>query len=78
MKQKDVKNTDMFDRAYFLGMALKNISSDIWDKIDKETYRSKFANIGAEVSFEEVSTVWGMQILAELIEQKFFEDESGM
>ena len=71
-----VKNTDMTDRAYFLGMVLKHISQDIWDKVDKNLYRRKFASIGIENSFEDVSCVWASQTLAELVEQKFSEDES--
>ena len=72
------KNTDLNDRGYFLGQIFKNIGSHIWDKVDKTLYKNKYAAIGADNSFEDVSTIWAMQILAELIEQKFSEDESGI
>jgi len=53
-----VKNTDMTNRAYFLGMILKHIGQEVWDKVDKSTYIKKYMNIGAEHSFEAVSTTW--------------------
>ena len=73
-----VKNTDLGDRGFFLGSALKHIDEAIWAKIDKYQYMRSFAKIGAEVSFEDVTTVWSAQILAEQIEQKFSEDESAI
>lgn len=73
-----VKNTDMTNRAYFLGMILKHIGQEVWDKVDKSTYIKKYMNIGAEHSFEAVSTTWSTQILAELIEAKWPEEESFM
>lgn len=52
-------------------MVLKHIDQSIWDKVEKQEYKRKFAEIGADISYEEVSTVWGTQILAELIEAKY-------
>ena len=63
-----MKNTDLTDRGYFLGMVLKHIGQDIWDKVSKDDYIKKYCNIGIECSFEDVTTVWGTQILAEQIE----------
>ena len=74
----DVKNTDIMDRAFFLGSILKHIDSAIWQKVDKEQYIRKFACIGHEIAFEEVASVWALQLLAEQIESKFSEDESPM
>lgn len=73
-----VKNTDLTDRGFFLGSILKHISQDIWDKVDKDLYKKKFINTDKDKSFEEMSTVWSSQILAELIESKFPEEESFM
>ena len=66
-----MRNTELTDRGYFLGMILKHISAEIWEKVDKQVYKNKYANIGAENSYEEVTTVWSTQILAEQIEQKY-------
>ena len=73
-----VKNTDMTSRSYFLGMVLKHIGQEVWDKVEKSVYIKKFINIGAEHSFTDVSTTWSTQILAELIEAKWPEEESFM
>ena len=73
-----VKNTDPTDRGHFLGMILKHIGQDIWEKVEKATYIKQYANIGMEHSFDEVSTVWSTQALAELIEQKWSQEESFM
>jgi hypothetical protein len=73
-----VKNTDIMDRAYFLGSVLKHIDSSIWEKVDKEVYIRKFACIGPDMNFDEVTSVWALQLLAEQIESKFNEAESGV
>ena len=64
----DLKNTEISDRGYFLGSILQNADQPIWDKVNKNAFKKKFAAIGADVTYEEVSTVWGTQILAEMIE----------
>ena len=38
-----VRNTNQMDRGYFLGMVLKHIDQSIWDKVDKQVYKKKFA-----------------------------------
>ena len=73
-----LKNTELSDRGYFLGMVLKHIEQSIWDKVDKSVYRKKYASIGIENTYTDVSTVWGTQILAELICAKYSEEESFM
>ena len=74
----EVKNTELADRGYFLGMVLKHIDAGIWEKVDKQLYKKKFASIGIEHNYEDVSTVWSTQILAELIESKYSQEESFM
>ena len=74
----DVKNTDLMDRAYFLGSMLKHIDEAIWQKVDKDLFMRKFACIGAEINFDEVTSVWALQLLAEQIESKFNEEQSGI
>lgn len=60
-----VKNTDLLDRGLFLSCILKHVDDSIWEKVDKDQYMHKFASIGVDCSFEEVSSVWGTQLLAE-------------
>ena len=49
-----VKNTELSDRGFFLGSALKHIDEAIWAKVDKDLYMRNFAKIGAEVASEDV------------------------
>jgi len=60
-----INNTNIMDRGYFLGSVLKHIDDSIWEKVDKDLFMRKFSSIGIDCTFEEVSSVWGPQILAE-------------
>ena len=44
---------------------MKHVDETIWEKVDRDLYMRKFATIGVDCTFEEVTTVWGTQLLAE-------------
>lgn len=71
------KNTDLTDRGYLLSKILKHMDASIWEKVTKDDFIEKFANIDAEHSYQQTMQE-STKILAEAIEKEFSEEESPM
>ena len=72
------KNTDKETRSFLLAQVIKHLDPQIWEKVDKSTFKRKFADYDASKSFTDLRDDFLPQTLAQQIEQKFGEEESFM
>ena len=61
-----------------LAQVIKHLDPQIWEKVDKNTFKRKFADYDASKSFTDLRDDFLPQTLAQQIEQKFGEEESFM
>ena len=62
------KNTEKENRAYLLGQIFKHLDPQIWEKVEKETFRKKYAEYDAQKSFSELRDDYVPKTLANYIE----------